>query len=483
MMSKVKNPTIIDGILPLIVLVVGALLSILVWDTNMLVPLMLSIVTAAIIAIRLGHPWTKVEGYMVNGVRMVLSVVFILMIIGALVGTWILSGTIPTLIFYGLNIINPSFFLPMVAIIAGILTLVLGNGFITAGTVGIAFMVIGQGMGFPAEIVAAAVVTGGLMGDKLSPLCDTTITAPAIVDTDVYSHIKHMLWDTLPAYFISVIIFWFIGNKYASNTVNLAQLEEITANLANVFTITPVLFLLPIITLILIVKKFPVIPVLTTLALLGGIASIIFQGSSVALVVQTMTNGYVADTNIELLDTLLTQGGIVSMSGIILLVVFATALGGIYEGAGLFSVLLDKMIEKAKSVGALISATIFSGLLIGFSSGALYLAIILPGRALVGTYKERGLDTKNLSRCLETVGSVGIYLVPWGVPILFVSSVLGVDPIKLIPYLFFAFLVPIINIVYGFTGFTIAKKDYPETIKPREESTTPTYIAIEKAID
>ncbi len=468
-----------DGLLPLIVLVTAALLSILVWDTNMLVPLLLSIITASVIAVRLGHKWVDIESYMINGVKMILSVIFILMTVGALVGTWILSGTIPTLIYYGLNIINPSVFLPLVALFSGILTLVLGNSFITVGTVGIAFMAIGHGMGFPAELVAAAIVTGGLMGDKLSPLCDTTVTAPAIVDTDIYSHIKHMLWDTIPAYIISIIIFWFLGIQYAGGEVNLQQIDETLLNLGQIFNINPILFILPVVTLFMIVKKFPVVPTLIFLTLLGGAAAFIFQGSSVTTIVQTMTNGYIADTGVELLDSLLTQGGITSMSGIILLVTLATALGGIFEGAGLFDVLLAKLIEKAQSIGALISTTIFSGLLIGFSSGALYLAVILPGRALVGTYKERGLDTKNLSRCLETVGSVGIYLVPWSVPVLFVSSVLGVNPYSFIPYLFFAFLVPFINILYGFTGFTIAKKDYPETL----DSNKSAYSRDNKAIN
>lgn len=464
-----KQPTFFQSLLPLIALIVTAFLSVLIWDAGMEIPLIAGIAAAAILAKYLSFSWSELEEYMVSGVKTIIPVVFILFLVGCLVGSWIVSGVIPTLIYYGLQILDPAIFIPATAFITGVLTIALGNSLTTIATIGVAFMAIGYGLGFPAPLVAGAVISGAVMGDKITPLSDTTVTAPAIVDTDLYSHIKHMMWDTIPAFVIALVIYWIVGNQYVSNLADADQVDSILASLSQEFNIQPVLLALPVLTVIFMIRKFPVIPTLVLLSVLGGIAATIFQGSSITEIAQVLTSGYVGNTDEELIDTLLSQGGISSMSDIIIIIVLATALGGLFKEVGLFDALVNTMLKRANSTGTLVLSTAISSFVVGAASGVLYLAIILPGQALQGTYKERGLDTKNLSRCLEACGTVGSFLIPWGVPAVFAASVFGVSPYQFVPFIFFGFLVPLINIIYGFTGFSIAKKEYPETIKNRSE--------------
>ncbi|GAA0440282.1 Na+/H+ antiporter NhaC [Lentibacillus halophilus] len=460
-----KKPTFTQALLPLFALIITTFFSISFWDTGMQIPLIVGITVACLLAKYLGFSWSELEEHMVSGVKLIIPVVFILFLIGCLVGAWVVSGVIPTLIYYGLDLLNPSIFVPTVALITGILTIVLGNSLTALATIGVAFMAVGHGLGFPGPLVAGAIISGAVMGDKITPLSDTTVTAPAIVDTDLFSHIKHMMWDTIPAFLIALILFWIVGNQYAGDASDIGRIDSILSSLQQQFNIHPLLLALPILTVIFMMKKLPVIPTLVMLSALGGIAAFIFQGSNLAEVVEVMTSGFSVNTGQELMDSLLSQGGITSMTGIVIIVVLATALGGLFDGVGLFDSLVSSMLERANSTGKLMLTTASSSFLVAAASGALYLAIILPGQALVGNFKERGLDTKNLSRCLEACGTVGTFLIPWGVPAVFAASVLGVSAYQFVPFIFFAFLVPIINVIYGFTGISIAKKDYSGTIK------------------
>ena len=230
---------------------------------------------------------------MVKGVSRALPAVFILLIIGIIVGTWIASGVIPTMIYYGLSIIEPSLFVPLVALITGIVSITLGSSFTSIATIGIAFMAIGEGLGFAPGLVAGAVISGAYFGDKLSPLSDTTNIAPAMAETDLFSHIKHMLWDTIPAFVISIILYWFVGNSgVATNTADTDGIDLIKTGLESVFVIHPLLLLMPVFTIILMMKRVPAIPALTIVGLLGAVLAVLVQGSSVSSIVQVMTSGF-----------------------------------------------------------------------------------------------------------------------------------------------------------------------------------------------
>jgi len=465
---KKKELTLWMSLIPIIALIGAAALSIFIWKAGMHIPLMIGIIAAAIVSIIAGWTWDDVQRMMVNGVGRALPAVFILLIIGIIVGTWIASGVIPTMIYYGLSIIEPALFVPIVALVTGIISITLGSSFTSIATIGLAFMAIGEGLGFPPGLVAGAVISGAYFGDKLSPLSDTTNIAPAMAETDLFSHVKHMLWDTIPAFIISIVLYWIVSKSATANGgADTKVIEVMKTGLNDVFAIHPLLLLMPILTIILMIKKTPAIPALIGVGILGGVLAIIVQGLTVTSVIQIMTNGYHVESGVKALDSLLNNGGLMSMLGTIGLLILATALGGILEETGSFEVLTKKMMSKVHSTGSLISTTILSTFIVAFASGAQFLAIILPARTFVKDYKKMGIDTKNLSRCVEAAGTVGINLVPWGVPAVFAAGILGVSPGEFIPYAFLAFLVPLINILFGFTGWTITKKNYETETKEK----------------
>lgn len=449
------------ALLPILALMAAGAASISIWKAGMFIPLMISIIVTVIVGVISGYKWDELQDMMVNGVSKAMPAIFILLVIGMIVGTWISSGVIPTMIYYGLSFIHPSFFVPAVAVVTGIVAITLGSSFTSIATIGLAFMVIGEGMGFSPGLIAGAVISGAFFGDKLSPLSDTTNIAPAMADTDLFSHVRHMLWDTIPAFVIAVALYALVGTRTVEGSVDTANIDMILTGIQNSFIIHPLLLLLPVLTIFLMIKKLPALPTLLCVGIIGGIISIVVQGDSVSSMVNTMTNGFHTESGVKAVDSLLNRGGLVSMLNTIGLLTIATALGGLLEGTCIFQALVRPVVSRIKTSSSLIATTIASTFLVAFASGAQFLAIILPTRTFVQTYKDMNIDTKNLSRCVEAAGTVGITLVPWGVPAVFAANMLGVSAEQFIPYIFFAFLVPLINILYGITGWTIVKKEYP----------------------
>ncbi|WP_080848399.1 Na+/H+ antiporter NhaC [Cytobacillus gottheilii] len=466
-----ENLTMWKSIIPLLGLIIAAACSVFIWDAGMNFPLIIGVILASAVAVSCGWNWNQVQQMMVNGVTRALPAVFILLVIGTIIGSWIASGVIPTMIYYGISLINPTWFVPVVALITGIVSITLGTSFTSIATVGLAFMAIGEGLGFPPALVAGAVISGAYLGDKLSPLSDTTNVAAALVDTDLFSHIKHMLWDTIPAFLISLILFWVFGSLESANSTSMGSetINTIMSGLENAFMIHPLLLLLPIITIFLMLKRVPALPALMGVGLLGAVIAVVVQGTSVSSIVQFMTSGFKITTDIGEIDSLLNRGGLSSMLGTVGMLMIATALGGILEETGTFEVLTSKMMEKVKSAGALISSTLLSTFIVALASGAQFLAIILPARTFVQKYKDMNIDTKNLSRTVESMGTVGINLIPWSVPAVFASGILGVSAWEFIPYAFFIYLVPLVNLLFGFTGWTIAKKNYSQEMELAHE--------------
>lgn len=447
------------ALLPILALMAAGAASISIWKAGMFIPLMIGIIVTVIVGVISGYKWDELQDMMVNGVSKAMPAIFILLVIGMIVGTWISSGVIPTMIYYGLSFIHPSFFVPAVAVVTGIVAITLGSSFTSIATIGLAFMVIGEGMGFSPGLIAGAVISGAFFGDKLSPLSDTTNIAPAMADTDLFSHVRHMLWDTIPAFIIAVALYALVGTRTVEGSVDTANIDMILTGIQNSFIIHPLLLLLPVLTIFLMIKKLPALPTLLFVGIIGGIISIVVQGDTISSIVNTMTNGFHTESGVKAVDSLLNRGGLVSMLNTIGLLTIATALGGLLEGTCIFQALVRPVVSRIKTSSSLIATTIASTFLVAFASGAQFLAIILPTRTFVQTYKDMNIDTKNLSRCVEAAGTVGITLVPWGVPAVFAANMLGVSAEQFIPYIFFAFLVPLINILYGITGWTIVKKD------------------------
>lgn len=456
-----NRPSFWKALIPLLGLIITALCSIFLWDAGMIVPLIVGVILAAIVAISCGWSWMEVQQMMVNGVSRVLPAIFILLTIGVVIGSWIANGTIPTMIYYGMLIIDPAWFLPVVPLVTGIISVTLGTSFTSIATVGIAFMAIGDGLGFSPAIVAGAVITGAFFGDKLSPLSDTTNIAAAVVEIDLFTHVRHMLWDTIPAFVLSIMIYWIIGySEITSAGFDEEAMNIMTTGLKEAFVIHPLLLLLPIFVIVLILRNVAALPALIVISVAGAVLAVIVQGTSVGAIVQFLTDGFAIDTGVEAIDSLLNRGGLTSMLGTIVILTIATAFGGILEETGAFEALTRKMMEKVKTTASLISSTILSTLVVALASGEQYLSNILPGRTFIKKYKNMNIDTKNLSRATESIGTVGINLIPWSVPAVFAASIFELHPWEYLPYAFFVFLVPIINLLFGFTGWTIARKDY-----------------------
>ncbi|MFC7392096.1 Na+/H+ antiporter NhaC [Scopulibacillus cellulosilyticus] len=456
-MATVKLPKFWQALLPMIILLFTALMSGLKWKAGMDIPLVVGIIAAAILGIFLKHKWSDLEKFIIEGIYKGIFPCLLLFIIGAIIATWMQSGVIPSLIYYSLKLIDPHIFIPIVGLTTAILSVSIGSSFTTIATIGVAFMVVGQGMGFPPALVAGAVISGSYFGDKLSPLSETTNLEPVVCDTDLISHVKHMLWDTIPALFISIVIYYFVGLHYSTTTANLHHIKNIMNVLEHSFNLSSYLLLLPVLTIVLIIKRFPILPTLIFISVIGGIVAMVVQGNSLTQVILTVTNGFSSHTGLNDVDSLLNRGGLLSMLDVIMLIILSTALGGIMDGIGIFKAIIQPIVQKARRTGSLIFLTVVSTLIVGFASGSQHLSIILSGQGFTKTYKERGLDTKNLSRCVAAGGAVGINLVPWSVNAFFGLAMLKVNPIDYIPFSYFVILVPLINIIYGFTGFSIVK--------------------------
>jgi NhaC family Na+:H+ antiporter len=459
-MDTPRKPNFLIATLPLLTVIGMAFMSTKYWGIGMLIPIIAGIAVAGVIGKALGWSWRDLESSLTEGVSKALPAVFILIIIGTIIGTWISGGVIPTLIYYGLSFISPSLFLPLVCLITAFVSLILGSSFTSIATIGLAFMAIGQGMGMPLPIVAGAVISGAFFGDKLSPLSDTTNVAPAMLGEKLFGHIRHMLWDTIPALFISAALYWIIGLNVADDSVaGDADPTAILTGLKEQFTITPLLLIVVVLSLVLIALKVPAVPALLLISIMGGVVAMLVQGNSLGDTLQAATTGYVSESGEKAIDSLLTNGGISSMYETIGLVVVATALGGILEKTGVFAALIDPLVSRIKRSGSLIASSILATFIVGFSSGAQFLAIILPARGFLDAYKKMGLSPLNLSRVVEAAGTVGINLVPWGVPAVFAAGIFGLAPTQFIPWILFAFIVPLLNVIYGYTGFSIKWQD------------------------
>lgn len=460
MKTKRKDLTVIQSLLPFIVVIVFGLLSVMRWKVGMNMPIILGIVTACIIGFLNGKAWSELQKGLVDGVARGLPALFILIIIGAIMGSWIQGGIISTLIYYGLKLISPGFFVPAACLVTAIVAVSTGTSFTSIATVGIALMVTGIGMGFSPPLLAGAIISGAYFGDCISPLSDTPNLASAITGVNLFDLIKSLAMAEIPAMFISLIVFFFLGNREVTSTTgNLETINSIINGLESSFVISPFLLLIPVLTIVLSAKKVPSLPALFIVAILGGLAGIFVQGESPMAVFNAMTNGFVSESGNELIDSLLSRGGINSMGNTVILLIIAVGFGGILEEIGALDSILNVIMKRINSTGSLVLVTILSGLFVAFATGAQLLAIVIPARMFNNAFVERNLDLVNLARAAQSTGAIAINLVPWSVPALFAQQVLGISAIEFIPFIIFAYATLVINIIYGFTGFTIKKEE------------------------
>ena len=478
MANNHKSPTLVDAIIPIIVLIIMLSISVYLYGDNSSyganqIALILSASIAAIIAIKNGYSWKERESGIVKGIGMGMRAILILLAVGALIGTLIMSGTVPAMIFYGLDILSPSFFYFTACIICAISSISIGSSWTVAGTLGVALMGIATGLGLSPSVTAGAIISGAYFGDKMSPLSDTTNLAPAIAGTDLFSHIRHMAWTTGPSLIIALIIFLIMG--LTSNAEGNAEgLELIQSTLNQIFNISIISFVPIIVIFVLAYKKMPAFPTILIGALLAGLFSILLQPEVVSNFVNqpelssaltmisgvwtALHSGFVLESGVTVVDDLLTRGGMASMLNTIWLVVCALTFGAVLETAQLLHKLVEKVLIFANSTGSLIVTTIATCIGINIIAADQYIAIVLPGRMYRAEFKRRKLASRNLSRALEDSGTITSPLIPWNTCGAYMSASLGIATFSYVPYCFFNLVNPVIAILYALLNVKIVKQ-------------------------
>lgn len=446
------------SMLVVLFLLVSIFVGVVVWELDPQIPIIMTTIFAAIMAITNGSKWQDLENSILTALGTVNQAMLVLLVIGMMLGTWLHSGVVPTMIYYGSQLISPNIFLPTACLLCSISSLATGDSWGTAGTVGIAIMGIGLGFGVPAPIVAGAVVSGSYFGDKMSPLSDTTLLASAVNDVDLFDHIKYMLYTTIPSLLIALVAYFFIGLKYAQD-IEINEINILLDALKGSVNINPILLLAPVFVILMIIKKTDPLPALMGGTIIGSVFAMIFQGANLKEVFEAMHYGVALDTGNEMVDQLISGGGLDYVMWTISLIYCAMALGGVLEGSGALESIVSKILNRVKSTGDLIASTIVTSIFLNITAADQYLAIIFPARMYRDEYERRGIDLKVLSRSLEESGTLTSALIPWNTCGAFMMGVLGVSPFIYLPFAIFNWISPIIGIIYGYLDFKIAYTD------------------------
>jgi NhaC family Na+:H+ antiporter len=452
-----KQPSF--GFASIVILTIAGLLvsGLLVLHLDMHMLLIACLIIVVLASLYLGHRWDAIQEAIIEGVGKGMAALLFFILIGMAVGAWIASGTVPALIYYGMNILTPMFFLPAGLIIASIASLATGSSWTTAATVGVALMGIGAGMGIPAPLVAGMVVSGAYFGDKMSPLSDTTNLAPAVAGTDIFSHINAMLYTTVPAYIISLVLFYIFGLKYADASLDVSQIETVRAVIAENFSMNIIVLLPVLVVLGLSVFKFPAIPSMI-LGILTAIPIALFlQGATLSGTLGVLNDGFKIETTSKLVNTLLNRGGVQSMMWTMSLAFIALALGGALAKSKLLTVLFAKIIEKVHRARYYPGMTIITGTLANGLVGEQYMAIVLTNELYKESYKKKGLQPRMLSRNLEEGGTITSNFFPWSTCGAFMFGALGVYNFAYLPYAFFNLSNVALGILLPILGLTILR--------------------------
>lgn len=462
-----KNLTIWEALIPVIALVAMLAYNVFVFGDDALSGsnqfiLLMGGAVAAIVGVFNKVTYKQMIDEVAENVRSTAGALLILLMVGALSGTWLVSGIIPSMIYYGLQILNPTIFLAACVIICAVISVATGSSWTTSATVGIALVGIGDALGISLGMTAGAVLSGAYFGDKMSPLSDTTNLAPAMAGGDLFSHIRYMALTTTPTIIITLIVFIILG--FTIDTTGVADTGSILTNISSTFNINGWLFLVPLAVIFMIVKKAPPLLALLIGTLLGGVFALIFQPNIVAsigggtqLTFETaykgILNAITVDTQIATqdpsLNDLFSSGGMSGMMGTIWLIICAMTFGGIMDGIGALERITESLLKMAKTTFGLFASTVGSCLALNVTASDQYLAIVVPGKMFAKAYKERGLAPENLSRSLEDSGTVTSVLVPWNTCGAYHSGVLGVGVAEYAMFAVFNWLSPIMTLIFA----------------------------------
>ncbi|MBQ6372640.1 MAG: Na+/H+ antiporter NhaC, partial [Oscillospiraceae bacterium] len=386
------------------------------------------------------------------GGKICIQPTIIMMLIGVLIASWIASGTVPMIIYWGLKLISPSVFLLTACLISAIIAIAIGSSWSTAGTVGVALMGVGLGLGINPAMTAGAVISGAYLGDKMSPMSDTTNLAPAVAEADLFDHIRSMMVTTGPAFVISLIIYGLLGLKYSADSVDSAMVAATMDAIQSHFTMNILLLLPAVVVIVLAILKAPSIPTLLLSALTAVILAMIFQGQSLSSILNILDGGFSIESGLAEFDRLMNRGGLQSMLWTAALGILGMLYGAIMEKTGLLTAFMEKLKPLVKSTGGLITTVIVSCTILLAATASQTLAIVVGGRMYITEFKKKDLLPQTLSRTLEDSGTIISPLVPWSLCGAYMAGTLGVSTVSYLPFAFFCWLCPIIAIIYGFTG-------------------------------
>lgn len=458
MREKLKNSMLLD-IIPILLIVIVGEVSVLRWKMGPIPPILIGVLAAGIIAFIRGESLKSIEDAMSDGLKRVFPALLTVILVGLIISSWIMAGIIPTMVYWGFKIIDFNNLLPIAFLVTSIVAIITGTSFTSIGTIGVSFMIIAKQAGISPAMVAGAVVSGAFLGDKMSPLSDTTNIAAALGKTDLFEHIRYMLLDTIPAFFISLIGFKFINQKILVNEINLEELNSFLNEITNIFNISPFLLLIPLLVIILGLFKIPSVIVLFSAILMGIISSTLFQNFKIVDIIRNTLMGVKLNFENPTVTKLFAKGGLNEVSSTVIIIVFIGCLIGIINQCNIFNNLLNKMQVAVKNSRQLTVMVFLLSLGVGLVTGAQLLAIILPISVFLPLFNKFGLKNKNITRIVEATGTVGITLIPWSVPGIFIAKTLDIDMVEVIPYLFFPISVVLINLFSNITEIGVSKLD------------------------
>jgi NhaC family Na+:H+ antiporter len=472
-----KKPHLLLSLVPIVILILLLVSNIKIFgDSATLGPNQLALFLASVVSALLGFlflkvPYKVIEESIVKSISLSMQANLILLVVGALIGLWIFSGVVPSMIYYGIKLINPGWFLPVTMIVCAIVSLATGSSWSTGGTVGIALIGVGQALEIPSGMVAGAVISGAYFGDKLSPLSDTTNLAPAMAGTDLFTHIKYMSISTVPSMVIALLGFFVVSFFYGGKGVDLTHINEVTNLLDKEFNLTPMLFILPALIFVLVSKKMPALPALIIGCFVGALFVVIFQQELLikmlgpdfsfkeiyGKIIEVSHSGFKLETGNKVLDSLLSRGGMASMLNTVWLILMAMVFGGVMEATGMLEEIAQAVLKLVRGSASLIAATISSCIITNLTASDQYLSIVVPGKMFKDSYKKFNLAPQNLSRALEDGGTITSVLIPWNTCGAYFSAILGVSTLTYLPFCFFNLVSPIIGVIVASTGWKIAK--------------------------
>lgn len=476
-MTETKRvPALWQALIPIAVLVLLLAVNVIIFGADATggpnqVAMIIAAGVAGIISIRLGYRWHEIEHSIVKSISSAMAAILILMVIGALSGTWLLSGIVPAMIYYGLKILNPTIFLFAATVVCCIVSVATGSSWSTVATVGIALLGIGKTLGISEPLIAGAIISGAYFGDKMSPLSDTTNLAPAMAGTDLFTHVKYMMYTTVPTLIITLAVFFVWG--FTLETTNTATETEAVMNaIDSAFNLNPIIFVVPAVVVFMIIKKVPALPALLIGALLGGVFAVIFQPhivnqvsgistnflkSSFLAVMKSMSATTAIQTDNEMITGLLSSKGMYGMMNTIWLIICAMMFGGVMESCGMLRVIAERIIQFAHSTGSLVASTAATCIFFNLTASDQYMAIAVPGRMFADTYRKRGLKPEVLSRTLEDAGTVTSVLIPWNTCGATQSTVLGVSTMAYAPYAIFCYISPLMTVLQAYLNYKIRR--------------------------